>query len=628
LKLRNIARLLKRKILPDSCCSKYARLSDVSSPVGSRHEAVKKSCNAPAGLFSSKEMGAFSMDQDTTFTRRDAMKGAAALALGFTAPASAEAQSPAPSASLPSEKAVTGIVFESRSGGRRQAGDRGVADVLVSNGREVARTDADGRYTLPIDDEAVIFVIKPSGYMVPIDPATKLPQFSYVHQPNGSPANLRLRFRGVRPTGPLPDSVDFALMRQDEASRFDVILLTDPQPESEAELDFVRDDVVMGLIGNKAAFGITTGDILFDDLSLYGRHNRIMGQIGLPWWNIGGNHDLNFEATDRTYSRETFKRVFGAPYYAFNYGNTLFLMLDNVDYLGFDPNLPYRGGKYVGRIGERQLAFIGNVLKETPRDKLVVVTMHIPLRTYLDPKDPAVYTAERGQLLQLLNGRKSVSFAGHTHTTEHHYFGEEEGSAAPHHHHVLTAVSGSWWSGPFDYRGIAVAMSRDGSPNGFHILSIDGTSYQTRLVPAKEPQARRIRIMLDGVYHGAERELQRDFRMGQMLASPIPAEHVYATEVVVNVFDGGPRTLVDMQVGDRTPVRMVQDRRPDPLARELFMRNEATKKPWVKAEPSSHIWVARLPEDLNAGTHTLSVRVRDEYGRDYQDHAIIEVVGA
>lgn len=36
--------------------------------------------------------------------------------------------------------------------------------------------------------------------------------------------------------------------------------------------------------------------------------------------------------------------------------------------------------------------------------------------------------------------------------------------SAPHHHHVLTAVSGSWWSGPLDRRGIASADSRDGHP--------------------------------------------------------------------------------------------------------------------------------------------------------------------
>ena len=60
---------------------------------------------------------------------------------------------------------------------------------------------------------------------------------------------------------------------------------------------------------------MTTGDIMFDDLSLYPRYNRLIGQIDVPWWHIGGNHDLNFEAPDAARSRETYKRTYGAPYY-------------------------------------------------------------------------------------------------------------------------------------------------------------------------------------------------------------------------------------------------------------------------------------------------------------------------
>ncbi len=471
----------------------------------------------------------------TAITRRDAMKGAAALALGLASDAQAEAPQSIPGSGAWAARTVSGIVYESSSGEPHRAGLPGVAGVLVSNGREVVQTDVQGRYTLSIDDEAVIFVIKPSGYAVPADPATNLPRFSFIHQPKGSPVDLKLRFRGVDPTGPLPEAVDFPLIRQAEKTKFDVLLFTDPQPESHVELDFVRDDVVNALVGSNAAFGITTGDILFDDLSMYGRYNRIIGQIGLPWWNIGGNHDLNFEAKDSTYSRETYKRAFGAPYYAFHHGDALFLMLDNVAYLGPDPSRPAdRGGKYMGEFGSRQLAFVENVLKETAKDRLVVACMHIPLESYVND-DPANGTADRNDFLKLFAGRKVLSLAGHTHTTEHHYFDIEGGWQ--HHHHVLTAVSGSPWSGPFDYRGIACALSRDGSPNGYHVLSIDGTTYETRFIAAKEPQGRQTRIMLESVFHRSGRELQRDFRMGQMLGSPISVDTLYATEVIVNVFD-------------------------------------------------------------------------------------------
>jgi len=551
------------------------------------------------------------------------MGGAAALALGLTSSARAQTNAITQPPSGPRAGTVTGVVYESSTGGPRQPGERGVAGVQVSNGHEIVRTDAQGRYSLPVDDEAVVFVIKPSGYGLPLEPATKLPLFSYVHQPNGSPASLKFRFRGVDPTGQLPESLDFALIRQTELTKFDVILFTDPQPESQAELDFVRDDVVNTVIGSRAAFGITAGDILFDDLSMYARHNRIVGQIGIPWWNIGGNHDLNFEALDRAYSRETFKRVFGAPYYAFNYGNALFLMLDNVAYLGPDSSRPNQGGKYIGQLGERQLAFMANLLKDTPKDKLVVACMHIPLRTYLNPEGPSVNTADRADFLRLISGRPAVSFSGHTHTTEHHYLDLDGGGQ--HHHHVLTAVSGSWWSGPFDHRGIACAMSRDGTPNGYHVLSIDGTTYETRFVAAKEPGGRKTRILLDSVFHRAGRELHRDFRMGQMLGSPISADTLYATEVIVNVFDGGPRTKVELTVGSAPSIPMTPARRPDPLVQELFARHEQTKKPWVKAEDSSHIWTARLPGSLKPGTHTLTILVGDEYGRNYTEHAVMEV---
>jgi N terminal of Calcineurin-like phosphoesterase len=102
---------------------------------------------------------------------------------------------------------VSGVVYENRSGGtRRAAGDPGIAGVLVSNGRDVVKTDAAGRYTLPIDEESIIFVIKPTGYAVPVD-EQMLPRFYYIHQPAGSPQSLKLRYRGIEPTGALPDSV-------------------------------------------------------------------------------------------------------------------------------------------------------------------------------------------------------------------------------------------------------------------------------------------------------------------------------------------------------------------------------------------------------------------------------------
>ncbi len=551
-------------------------------------------------------------------SRRDLIMATAATATLAAARAMAEPAQPGVGA-----ETATGFVFETNERGERGVG---LAGVLVSNGREVARTGADGSYGLPIEPGMAVFVIKPAGFAAPLEPATRLPRFFYIHQPDGTPAELNLRFSGLAPTGPLPASIDFGLIRTAEPKRFDVILFADPQPESEVEVDYIRDDVVNDLIGANAAFGITAGDIMFDDLSLYPRYNGIIAQIGLPWWNVGGNHDLNFESPGARYSRETYKRVFGPNYYAFAHGDALFIMLDNVEYLGPDPGGPNGKGKYVGRIGERQLAFVANLLAQTPAETLVVLVMHIPLETYVDPKSPSQNTTDAADLIALLGERPSVSFAGHTHTTEHHYLSRPGASAeaSAHHHHVLTAVSGAWWSGPLDKRGIASADSRDGSPNGFHILSVDGALYATRFVSASEPNGRQMRISLDGRFH-REKEVYRDFRMGQLLGSPLAQDAVGATTLVVNFFDGGPKTRVEYRIGAGPAHTMTKDVRPDPFIEELYGRNAPTIKPWVKAEPSSHVWIARLPHDLGPGTAAITVRVLDEYGREYFDQIVLEV---
>jgi hypothetical protein len=558
------------------------------------------------------------MSDGNGVTRREVLIGAASgLALGAVDASGAVAQST-------SAAQVSGIAFDDRDGsGLSSAANPGLAGVLVSNGRDVAVSGPDGRYTLPLPEEATIFVIKPAGFMPPIEPLTNLPRFYRHHQPKGSPPELNLAFEGLPPTGPLPASVDFPLHRQDEPKAFNVVLVTDPQPETGAEVDFIREDLIQALAAVDAKFGITAGDIMFDDFSLYPRSNAIMGTIGLPWWNIGGNHDLNFEAPDRRYSRETFKRVFGPNYYAFYYGQTLFLMLDDVNYLGQGPH------KYEGRFDPVQLEFVRNVLAHTPDDTLIVMVMHIPINTFLD-NEPYQNLQDRDAFFAPFEGRRyTVSFAGHTHTTEHHYYDAADGwkGAAPHHHHVLTALSGSWWSGPYDHRGVASADSRDGTPNGFHILSVDGLSYATRFIPAKEPNGRQMWLSIDSRFHGIGRDADRDFTQVRLLGSPVPRDALHASTLIANVFDGGEKTKVKMIIGDREPIEMTRRSQPDPFVQEVFARNEATKKAWVKAEDSSHIWIARLPVDLAPGTYPVLVEATGEYGQPLSGRLALEVTG-
>ena len=79
-----------------------------------------------------------------------------------------------------------GIVFDDRgASGARRPDDPGVPGVLVSNGRRITRSDAQGRYEIPIEPGSVIFVIKPAGWSTPIDPSSGLPRLYRIHDALG-----------------------------------------------------------------------------------------------------------------------------------------------------------------------------------------------------------------------------------------------------------------------------------------------------------------------------------------------------------------------------------------------------------------------------------------------------------
>ncbi len=166
---------------------------------------------------------------------------------------------------------VGGLVFDDRNGdGMHQDTEPGVAGVAVSNGLDVVETDAAGRYRIAIESGDTLFITKPGGWAVSSN-AENLPRFFYHHVPEGAPADRRPRYRGLPPSGPLPESVDFPLTHQPEPDRFTSIWFADTQPETQDEVEYIRDDVVAELVGSEAAFGITLGDIAYDDLSLYAR---------------------------------------------------------------------------------------------------------------------------------------------------------------------------------------------------------------------------------------------------------------------------------------------------------------------------------------------------------------------
>ena len=304
-----------------------------------------------------------------------------------------------------------GVVFLDANNNRKWDQDeKPIPGVRVSNGVKIVTTDEKGAYSLPVNNDSIIFVIKPSGYRTPLS-KENLPQFYYIHKPDGSP---KQKYPGVAPTGKLPESVDFPLYRQSEPSTFKAIMFGDPQPRNQKEVDYIAHDVVEELVGTDAALGVTLGDIMFDDLSLFGPNNRMIALMGIPWYNVIGNHDINYDARNRKEVNETFERNFGPSYYSFDYGSTHFIVLDNINWVlnNSTGKFGYRGG-----FGEEQLEFVKADLNLIPKDQFVCLMMHIPI----------VGVDDKSALYQLIEDRPlTISISGHTHHHEHAIIGTKQ----------------------------------------------------------------------------------------------------------------------------------------------------------------------------------------------------------
>lgn len=496
-------------------------------------------------------------------------------------------------ASLPvlaaAQTTAKGFVFDDTNrNGIKDSGEKGISGVKVSNQKEIVKTDRNGAWTLPCTDDTTFFVVKPRNWMTPIS-KTNLPQFYYIHKPAGSAPNLR--YPGLKPTGPLPASIDFPLHKRPEPNKFQAIFFGDTQTRDAREVDYLKRDIIEPLIEEaklkKYDFGVTLGDIVFDNLDVFENYINAVTLLGMPWYNVLGNHDVNFDGGSDKDSDETFHRHFGPNYYSFDHGPTHFISLDNVHV--YTPAGAQRA-TYKSLLGPEQLAWLKEDLAQTPKTQLVVLMMHIPFNE----------TEDKEEVFKMLNERPyALSVAAHTHFQEHRFL-TSPNLSKPHHHFVNVTTCGSWWQGRPDDRGVPVTTGRDGAPNGFSVFTFDGSQYKIEFRAAGAPASQQMNIYAP---------------------DSIKSEEIEQTDVVVNVYGGSEKSTVEMRVGANGGWRKMEKvLEPDPEYVKLVQRDAALTAPYRPlpgAINSPHLWKLKLPATRERGTVPVHIRTKDMFGQVY-----------
>ncbi len=446
--------------------------------------------------------------------------------------------------------------------GRVAAGRRGLAAVAVSDGRSVVATDADGRFDLLTDrTRGYVTVSIPAGYALPTHPSGTARCFQrIVAGPRGEAA---MAFDLV----PLPDGGD----------RHAFLALADIQTQDAEDMARFQAETVPALkatlagLGGAPAFAVGDGDIMWDHLAMYDDYERAVREIGIPFVQVVGNHDLDLTGTSDAASTRTFEGRFGPRYYSFNRGRIHYVVLDDV---------LYYGGGYIGYVDDDQLGWLAADLTLVEKGRSVVVFCHIPLMSNLAERSGvtapvANYVTNREALYHLLAPYRTTILTGHLHESDF-------SSAGGVWERNLGAVCGAWWTSDICY---------DGTPNGFGVYEAAGDSIRWRYQSTGREETHQMRLYR----HGADPKAP-----DEILAN------VWAFEPGASVVwyeDGARRGAMARRVGQ------------DPLAvaRQAGPALPA-KRPWVDPVATGHLFYA-------PASRTAEVRVEytDRFGRVFTE---------
>jgi hypothetical protein len=258
---------------------------------------------------------------------------------------------------------VRGTVFDDANrNGQRDQGERALGGIVVSNQRDVTRTDADGGYSLPGPGYGVVFVSLPDGHAA-------------------VQGFWRAASSGAR--------VDFALTARSSPTSFTFIHASDPHVSAQSLARLQR----LHGIGEKVqpAFVLMTGDLVRDALRVgedeargyYDLYTAEIKKFSVAVWSVPGNHE-NFgierhlslvSAKHPLYGKGMYRARLGPNYYSFNYGGIHFVGLDTVDIADL---------WYFGHVDDAQLGWLKADLAHTPAEMPVVTFNHIPFVTSVD----------------------------------------------------------------------------------------------------------------------------------------------------------------------------------------------------------------------------------------------------
>ncbi|HEY0177261.1 MAG TPA: calcineurin-like phosphoesterase family protein [Pedobacter sp.] len=421
---------------------------------------------------------------------------------------------------------------------------KGVKNVVISDGYSVVLTDGSGNYSItPHEKAKSLFMSTPSGYEFKTDY-----NIARQYEPLGSRNEYNFKLKPLK--------------RNDDQHHF--IIWADPQVKTKKDVKQMMDTSVpdtlktIRSLGKDALIhGICVGDIVWDNHALFPDYNEAVAQMGIPFFQALGNHDMDYRMGGDETSDITFKEIYGPTYYSFNRGKAHYVVLDNVRYLGVER-------EYDGYITEDQLLWLAKDLEHVAKDQLLIINLHIPV--YSQVKNNKDFYA-------VLKGFKNVHImSGHT-----HYNANNITDGIYEHNHGT--VCGAWWTGP---------ICEDGTPRGYAVYEVKGAELKWYYKSTGLPKENQISVYTE--------KLDNQVKM------------------TANVWNWDPEWKVEYFLDGRSMGLLKNETGLDPLSITLYKGDEL---PVGRHFPEPHITDHLFFASIDASVKKIRLVATDRFGEKY-----------
>ena len=480
---------------------------------------------------------------------------------------------------------------------------KGLADVVVSDGVEVVRTDSDGKYSFKSAKKyGYVFLSTPSGYM---------PQVQDV---------LPLIYRKVaRGNETKVERVDFPLLSEGNQTNHKMLVFGDMHLAGGRNNDgtwfsrFCNDvnEYVNAHPGEKI-YAITLGDMTWD--YYWYDKNYVFDEyladikkiVNVPIFHTVGNHDHDMNEAGDFDTILRYMDTVAPDYYSFNIGNVHYVILDNILCTNNGGGKAYR--TYEHKVSDDQMKWLEKDLSFVSKSTPVVIAMHAPVSN--------LAAGNRTSLLNIVSSFDQVHFfTGHSHQTANN-------TGSNWYDHNCGAVCADWWDCVKETSG-KVHIGTDGSFGGYEIFDIKNTDFSWVFKGTERDQNVQFRTYdRNNIHLTAEKCTPSNFSdKAKEIFNTVAGDWTVAdknNEVYINVFNYDSKWKIEVTENGKplTVEKSGGSKFRDPLHILIYMSVcKKEKEDAFTTKSNGHMWKVTA----SSPNSTLEIKVTDRFGNVYTE---------